>query len=147
MSAGIPSAVQASGNIKYFQIILSAISLVGLPIAYLFFKNNYPPQTLFIVYTFISISMLLAMQVILKKLISFNVKEFFLNAYLKMINVTFLISPLFLIKYFIDESTMRFFFSTIFSLVWLLITIYFVGINSIERDVVKNIIINKIKRK
>ncbi|MFN5704751.1 MAG: hypothetical protein ACK45U_02740, partial [bacterium] len=81
------------------------------------------------------------------KLISFNVKEFFLNAYLKMINVTFLISPLFLIKYFIDESTIRFFFSAIFSVVWLLIAIYSVGINSIERDVVKNIIINKIKRK
>ncbi len=147
MSAGIPSAVQASGNIKFFQIILSAISMAGLPISYILFDNNYPPQALFLVYTFISIAMLLVMQVILKKLVFFNMKEFFFNAYLKMINVTLLISPLFLIKYFIEESTPRFFFSAIFSLVWLLIAIYFVGINSTERDVVRNFIFNKIKRK
>ncbi len=147
MSAGIPSAIQATGNIKYFQIVLSVISLTGLPIAYIFFKNQYPPQTLFIVYTFIQVAILIVMQLIVKKVINFNVKEFFINAYFKMVLVALSTAPLFIIHNIFDESALRFFSITVFSVAWLLFVIYLVGINSIERVVVRKFIVNKFKSK
>jgi O-antigen/teichoic acid export membrane protein len=40
MYAGIPAIVQATGKIKYFQIILSSLSLIGIPISYFLFKTR-----------------------------------------------------------------------------------------------------------
>ena len=53
LGAGIPAMVQATGKIKYFQIVMSTITLVGLPIAFWAFKMGYPPITINVIFCFL----------------------------------------------------------------------------------------------
>lgn len=133
-NAGIPAAVHATGKIKYFQIILSTIGLIGIPISYLLFKAGFPPFTLLITYLIIAIISLFVMQVLLKQLIQFNIREFFNRAYLKMILVSAAIVPLFLIRNIFKSSMLRFIGITSLSIIWLLTAIYFLGTERIEKE-------------
>ena len=36
-----PAAIHASGKIKYYQLVLSSISLLVIPVAFILFKNDF----------------------------------------------------------------------------------------------------------
>lgn len=138
LSAAIPAAIQASGRIKYFQIIQSAVSLFGLPVAYMLFKLNYPPYTIIVVYILAAIVNVVVCQVLLKRLINFDVKRFFKVSYLKILYVVVCVSPLFLIKNLYEEGVFRFVFMSLAALIWFAIAVYVFGIEEKERVVVKS---------
>lgn len=137
MSAGIPAAVHATGKIKYFQIILSTVVLLGLPISYYLFKLGFPAYTILVTYTVISLVNLVIRQYLLKKLIQFNVKEFISRAYLRMIYVMLFVSPLFLIHLFFDISLLRFLIVSTIAVLWLLVGIYTTAMETNEKETVK----------
>lgn len=137
MSAGIPAAVHATGKIKYFQIILSTMVLLGLPVAYFLFKLGYPAYTILVTYTAISLVNMVIRQYLLKRLINFNVREFIGRAYLRMIYVLVFVSPLFIIHYIFPTSLLRFILVSIVSILWLLIGIYFTAMENSERIIAK----------
>jgi O-antigen/teichoic acid export membrane protein len=140
MSAGIPAAVHATGKIKYFQIILSTIVLLGLPVAYFLFKLGYPAYTILVIHTVISLVNMVMRQYLLKKLINFNVREFISRAYFRMIYVLAFVSPLFIIHYIFPTSTVRFISVSVFSIFWLLIGVYFTAMENSERIIAKQFI-------
>ncbi len=146
MSSGIPAAVQATGKIKYFQIVLSFILLLGLPIAYLAFYLGLPPYSILIVYTFTAVIIFIVQLVMLKIILNFNVYIFITKAFLKMIFVTLGVLPLFLIRDLFETSFLRFLFMLILSVVWLLIIVYFVGIERTESLLISNSL-KKVKEK
>ncbi|MDL2323458.1 lipopolysaccharide biosynthesis protein, partial [Bacteroidales bacterium OttesenSCG-928-A17] len=49
LSGSIHTLVQATGNIKKYQLLVSGILLLNLPLSYLFLKMGYPPQITFII--------------------------------------------------------------------------------------------------
>lgn len=145
-NAGIPAAVQATGKIKYFQIILSSVMLTGLPVSYMLLKNGFPAYSLLLAYTGASVINLFIRQLLLKRLIDFNTKEFFTKAYSKMIIVLVFILPLFFIKDLFEPGLMRFLILSTVAVIWLLIGIYFVGTDSSEREVLKGFVLKRIKK-
>lgn len=132
-NAGIPALVQASGKIKYFQIILSALSLIGLPISYYFFKIGFPPYTLSIVYLIIASLNLFVWQLLLKVVLNFDTSEFFKKVYILIIFVCLSTLPLFLIKYLQPASLSRFYLLLSVSTVWLMIVIFLFGMSGKEK--------------
>ena len=136
MNAGIPAIIQATGKIKYFQIILSSLAILGLPISYIFFKLEFPPYVLSIVYLVITILDFIVLQFLLKWIINFNVMDFFKKVYLKMFLVCGAITPLFFFKLFFESSFMRFFILTCISFIWLLVSIYLFGMGNVEKKMV-----------
>ncbi|MDO9185599.1 MAG: hypothetical protein Q7W13_06280 [Bacteroidia bacterium] len=140
LGAGIPTVIQAVGKIKYFQIIGSTISLLSLPIAYLFFKYGYPSFSILIVYIVSTFINVIVSQIILKKLINFDVKTFMKIAYLKIVYVVILVSPLFFIRNLYPDNITRFLFLSIVSVIWFFIAVYIVGINTKERELIGSII-------
>jgi O-antigen/teichoic acid export membrane protein len=133
MNAGIPAAVHATGKIKYFQIILSSLRIMGLPIAYFMLKRGDPPYVLLLVYTTITIIALLIRQILLKRLIQFDVKEFFYRAYLKMILVALVMVPFFFVRDVFASNIWRFFGLSLVSVLWLLAMIYLLGMEREEK--------------
>jgi O-antigen/teichoic acid export membrane protein len=138
MNAGIPAAVQATGKIKYFQIFISSMILIGLPISYISFKNGLPPYVLLLIYTIITLINLFIMQVLLKHLMHFNIKEFLKKGYLRMMMVSVGISPLFLLRYLFESNIFRFIGITLFSVSWLLSAIYILGLEKKEKEIIGN---------
>ncbi len=140
LNAGIPAVVQATGKIKYFQIILSTTSLMSLPIAYLLFKAGYPPYS--IQFAFISTALInvVVRQVLLKKLIDFDVIHFMKTSYLKVFYVVMLVLPLFFIRDIFSPGAARFFLVSFFSVCWLVAVIYLTGIEKKEKAFATEII-------
>ena len=69
LNSGIPAVIQASGKIKWFQIINSTLLLLGLPITFLLFKFGYPPHYSITVYIIISAINIVINIILLRKLL------------------------------------------------------------------------------
>jgi O-antigen/teichoic acid export membrane protein len=145
-NAGIPAAVQATGKIKYYQIILSTVMLLALPVSYYLLKAGFPPYALLLAYTGTAIINLFVRQIVLKKLIDFDVKDFFNKAYSKMIAVCLICSPLFLIKELLEEGFTRFFIMSPLSVIWLIAGIYLVGSDQKEKELFRYYLKNIVNR-
>ena len=144
LGGGLPAVIQATGKIKYFQIILSTTSLLSLPIAYLLFKAGYPPPSILVAFISTAVINVVVWQILLKKIIDFNVSFFLKTAYLKILYVSVLIMPLFFIRDFFPAGFSRLIFFSLFAMGWLSAAIYFVGIESKERAMMGQILKNLI---
>lgn len=139
LGGGISSIVQATGKIKYFQIILSTTSLLSLPISYFLFNAGYPPPYLIIAFLSTSVLNVVLRQILLKKLINFDVKYFIETAYFKIFYVVIMLLPLFYIKTLFNPGLPRFILLSFFSVSWVLFVIYFIGIEKKEKTMIKQI--------
>lgn len=141
-NAGIPAAVQATGKIKYFQIILSSITLLALPVAFILFKLGYEPYWMALVFTMTASINIVLRQILLKKLIQFDTAYFISNAYIPMIIVCLAIAPLWIVKINMAVPLL----TILISIVWLLLVIYFLGIKRNERRVLNRFLALNIKK-
>lgn len=144
--SGLPALIQATGKIKYFQIITSFIALICLPFAWLLFTHGYAPPTIIVLFIITVVINLFVAQVLLKRILNFNIKLFLLKSYLKIVYVTLLVAPLFLIRDIFHPGLSRFIIFSLFAVCWLLSAIYFAGIEKKEKDMLKQIVVKLIKR-
>lgn len=131
---GVSTIIHAQGNIKYFQIIGSAISLISLPIGYILFVSGYSPSSILYVYIFTSLFNLTINQFLLNRLINLDVTFLLKKSYLKVIYVVVIIAPIFIIKDIFAQGFTRFVLLSISSLVFLGLVIYFAGIEKKEKQ-------------
>lgn len=133
------AAIQASGKIKTYQIVISLILITVLPISYMLFTFGAAPE-----YTFyISIGLILfnfiPQLIIAKKTIKFSIMEYLRLVVLPIFMVTFSsYSIIVFIHSFFDYGLFRFIvvcFSTLFILFF---SIYFFGLSKSERIVLKS---------
>ncbi len=145
-TASVPSAIQATGKIRNIQVVTSLISLTGLPLAYVLFKLEQPPYYLFFVYSFAGAVNFCVVQFFIKNILNISFGSFYKDGYSKMLWVVLLMSPLFIINSFLDESISHFLLMTTGSVVWLLLMIYVVGTNTEEKQLI-NTFANSVKQK
>ena len=136
LGAAIPAAVHATGKIKYFLIASSTISLSSLPAAFFLFKLGYPPYTILIVYGVAVLINVVVRQILLKKLIHFDVKKLTRVVYLKILYVVLAVAPLFAILPIWPAGAIRFITLFVVSVIWLFAAVYIVGIDKSERDII-----------
>ncbi len=147
LSSGFPALIHATGKIKYFQIITSSISLTSLPISYFLLKKGLPPPTIIALIVVTLAINLIVSQILLKKILHFNVKLFLQKSYLKILSVIAMVLPLFIIRDLFSTSFYRFFFISIFSVSCLLVSIYFVGLEKKEKDFLSKSAVKLMKKK
>jgi len=146
LGAGLPALIQATGKIKWFQIILSGTSLLSLPLAYLLFKYGYPPYYIIITFIITAVINVFLWQVLLKRIINFDVASFLKISYLRVFYVAISVIPLFLLINYFDQSLLRFIFSSLLSVLYTMISILICGLDNIEKQKIKTFINNlKIK--
>ena len=146
LGGGLPAVVQATGKIKYFQIIMSTTSLLSLPIAYGLFKFGYPPSAILVAYISTAVLNVVVWQILLKTIIDFDVVFFLKTAYLKIIYVTVLSIPLFFIVNLFESSFQRFIIVSLVSIAWFCLTVFLIGLEQKEKDMVVATIKKVIKR-
>ncbi len=137
MSAGISAAVQATGKIKYFQIVLGSIMLLGLPISYFAFKIGFSPYSILIVYTIVAIISFIIQNLLLKKIINFNIEYYLKKSFLKIIFVIIATIPLFFIRNLFDPGLVRFLGLSFVAIIWIFLAVYFLGIEQNEKNILK----------
>lgn len=140
LGEGIPALVNATGNIKKYQIITHSFTLLGLPISFFCYKLGANPYTILIIFCIISFSLAFIRMYLLKKIFDFDIKAFF--------NVSFvrigIISIPLVLFYIIYNSSNYSFVGHIIGLfiseLFLVIVILLLGLDANERLLLKSFI-------
>lgn len=140
MNAGVPALIQASGKIKWFQIINSIILLLSLPVAYFLFTLGFPPYYIMVVYIFSLVLTFFTRLILLKMVIKFDIKALINKVYLKIFLVVLFLIPLFFIRNLMTESLNRLIIMTALSELLFFIIVYYVGIEKKEQSIIKSIL-------
>lgn len=125
--------IQATGDIKYYQIIISSILLMNIPLGILFFQNHLPSETIF--YS----SLMLNTLALIVRLVFLKYKNILpLNNYLLQVGIPSIIAVIIalLIYYFITPIYLKVILTEI--IIILLITHTFVS-NENSIDLIKSI--------
>lgn len=146
LGGGIPALIQATGKIKYFQIILSTTSLISIPIAWFLFKVGYSPSYLIIAFVSTAFLNVILRQVLLKKIIDFDVEYFLKTSYLKIFYVVLLILPLFFLRDLFNPGLSRFLIFSLIGVSWLFFVVYVVGIEKNEKNMIKQIVLSFVNK-
>lgn len=148
MGEGIPALTQASGKIKYFQLIMSSISLMGLPIAFVLYKyTTVPPYTILVVYLGISLLCAGIRLILLKRILNINIRYFITTSYSRMLYISI---PLVITYLLYDSSsftTGQHLLALVCLEVFLVLDIVILGIDKNEWNIITNTILNIKNRK
>lgn len=138
-------STQAHGDIKKYQITISSILFLNLPLAYIAIKLGFSPIIVWCSRLLINAISFFYRCYYSKKYIKLNIKLFFANVIMKIILVSIIAFPIiFIIKsYFTDWKAII--ISSITSCIILGITIYYIGLSKQERIYTNTLIKSKIK--
>ena len=143
MGEGIPALTQASGKIKYFQLIMSSISLMGLPIAFVLYKYTIvPPYSILLVYLGISLLCAGIRLILLKRILNINIRYFITTSYSRMLYISI---PLIITYMLYDSSsftTGQHLLALVCLEVFLVLDIVIFGIDKNEWKIINNEIQN-----
>lgn len=140
LGSGLPAVVQATGKIKYFQIVLSTTSLLSLPLSFLLFKIGYPPSSIVLAFISTSVVNVVVWQILLKKIINFDIRFYLKTAYLRIFYVVCLLAPLFIVPHFISFGLFRFVFISLLAESLAILIIYLVGFDKKEKKVINQLV-------
>lgn len=147
LSEGIPPIVQASGKIKWFQILGTSTQIIVLIIGWVLFRHGFPPQTIIICYVFTSIFNFIITLFLLRIILP---KEEIINFFRLSFHPLYLVIIAYLLYYighelvFMDLNPLLDIF---LALVYGVIIIYYIGLKKTERKAIYTIIFNKFSKK
>lgn len=148
LSNPLMTAAQANGNIRKYQITVSSVLLMILPVSYIVLKMGYPPYSVFIVHFVLTIAAYCTRIVLVKPLIGLSIKNYLKNVILPVIIIIVLspVIPVIIKMYFLSEGIYGFIAVIIGSTFSSIITVWCFGFNRFERKRIKEIILNQIKK-
>ncbi|MDP3115401.1 MAG: hypothetical protein Q8M98_11630 [Candidatus Cloacimonadaceae bacterium] len=131
--AGLPALIQASGNIKWFQIITSATSLMVLPISFIAFMLNKPPYFISLIFTITSFVTFVTTLILMRVILDYDVPLYLKRCFSRMLVVTLCMLPLLAINKLLVSGASRFFITLVASEIWLVFMVYLIGMERDER--------------
>lgn len=141
------TSILAVGDIKSFQIYNSIINLLPLPIAYLFFKYEYEPPVIYIIFIFYSLLHGFLHVYYAKTKCGMSIIEYFKEVIYKTISPFIIIYAISLIPYlYIENTIIRLISVVLLSFIIFIISIWSLGLNNFEKKFIKQKFI-KIKEK
>lgn len=141
LNGGISNVIFASGNIKLYQIVTSAINILSVILGFIALYVGLPVYALIVVYIFMSILRVIAIQIILRVTLKYKNKYILLNSYLPSLFVVLSFLPVLVIKVNIHPIV-----SIFLSMMYLTCSIYFVGLKKSERYLIMSKLKNSIKK-
>ncbi|OUL60058.1 hypothetical protein B8T70_22365 [Flavobacterium sp. AJR] len=143
ISGPLMTGAQATGNIKWYQIIVGILIFLNLPLAYLLLKIYNKPELIYYISITISIVSLIFRLRFVKKTIGLSITNFMTTVILRIFLVTLLsiIGFLFLNKFITLSNEWLLFFAKSFSLILIVIfNIAFLGCNENEKRFIQKIL-------
>ena len=145
-SSSITSAIKAIGDIKWFEIGVTIILFLELPVAYILLKKGYEPYIAMLpVFITQPVSLFYRFYILKKKNSSFSYRVYFFSIILRAL---FVFSIGFIFSYYIARLMPQCFWgliiSCICSIVLYAVAIFLLGLSKKERMTVTNLISNKI---
>lgn len=143
------TALQATGNIKIFQIGVSVILLLELPAAYVILKFGYPPDySLLPAIVTNTVALVFRFHLLKKMIPSYSLKVYYLHNVLRCL-IIFVVCfvPCVLFKSILSDSFYGLCVSVVVSLIIIGLIVFFAGINKGERQMLIGYIKSKRTRR
>ena len=145
------TAMLATGNIRNYQLVVGGLQMLNLPLAYLFLRLGYPPESVFFVAIFLSVCCEIARLYMLRGMIPLSVGSFLRNVYFNVILVSIIaaIVPV-LLSMVLTDDIVGFLISCICCGVCTAISILYVGFTRNERKMIVSkalVVIRKILKR
>lgn len=150
ISGSLMIGIQATGNIKWYQIIIGTLIFLNLPIAYVLLKTYKAPESAFYISIIISCFSLFFRLYFLKKHLNLSIFDFFKQVIIRIIIVTITSITVFqfLSSLVLFENEFTLFITRLLILtIIIFLSIFFLGINNNERVFINQIITKKILRR
>jgi len=147
-SGPLMAGTQATGKVKYYQIIVGTLLFMNLPLSYLFLKFYKIPEFVFFISIFLSVLALGCRLFFLNRLIGFSFSIFVRKVLMRVLVVVLgsLIVPHLIMKN-LHPGFIRLFILFVSSSVIILVLVYTIGIDKKETQFIKNLVLGKIKDK
>ena len=129
-------SVQATGKIKTYQILMSFMILSNLPLAYLFLKLGYSPNSVLAVRCVINFATLFVRLWYLNKLYKFPVMEFVNSVVCRIVIISAVAYSVSYIPIAISSPLLKVVVVTAITLVANFILITFIGLSKTERTII-----------
>lgn len=146
--APISIGVGATGNIKWFQIIVSGLNLLNLPVSYLLLKFGVFKEVQTVMYVWLAISILSAFPklLIFKKLANFDLKSFLQEVILNIAIISIICMAIgYLILRFLEVNNfITFAFSSGMYVVLIAVAILIIGMSRSERVLIRTEILKRV---
>ena len=137
------SAVQATGEIKQYQIIVSIVLLCNFPFSYILLYCGYSPECTFYTAIILSTISVIIRLIITRKIIGFSFvdKVFYLNFIKIMLYISITVFGLWIVNYLLPD--LHFLLRMLYEYAVCALGVYFLGIRKCEIEKVKEIIKQK----
>ncbi len=135
INAPLWMSIQATGNIRNYQILMSVIILLNLPISYIVLKLGYPVYTVWIVRIIVNIMTFIARCWYMKYKMNFPIRKFIYGVMRPIIFVTLAAVPLpIFIYYTVSDTYANLILTVLVSIVSVSIASYTLGLTHNERE-------------
>ena len=136
----LASVVKAYGKIRKYQIVVSSLLMLNLPLSYITLKFGAPAYTTFLIYGIISATLIVTRLYLLREMIDFPVKHFIKRVIFKLLSTTIFIVP---IPIFIEhiqgnDNITKFIITSLTSVFCTAFIVYRIGLESNEKEMIKN---------
>ena len=141
MGGPLNTAMQATGNIKIFQIVVSIIMCLDIPLAYYFLQLGIEPYIVTSVSIFTSILCLFAKLIILRLQVRYNMIKFIILVVFRNLLLATIVIFLFIyLSIYIPETFLGLILLCFLSVVFNSVIIYILGFETSERQMIKYMI-------
>ena len=147
-SAPLWIGVHATGNLKTHQILMASIKILNIPLAYMLLKNGFSAWTALALKAVLNFICSIVRPCYVKKLYALPLNYYFKDVFVSVYLSTAIILPIpfYLSSMLVDGWTKIFLTSFIFAVISFP-TMFFIGINNSERNLIKKWVSSKLKRK
>jgi len=136
LNSAISAIIHASGQMMVYQIVTSLISLTSLPVAYVLLQSGWPSESaLLCVLFFISISQLASLFILRHIVPEFSIRHYMKAIILPLLLMVLITGPVvFGIQHSMNEGWMRLAIVVLSSVAVVTPAIYFIVLNSDEKQ-------------
>lgn len=146
LSKPIITIINATGRIRIYQLGISILLILNFPISFLALKLGYNPSSIYIISIFIAILALLFRIYILHKQCNISTLRFLYEILSKPILITIIAIILQKILTLIPADVERITLTFTIGIILILVSIIFIGLNSQERNILRNLLHKKAHR-
>ena len=145
ITAPLWMSVQATGKIRNYQILMASLIFLNFPIAYIVLKLGLPVYSIWIVRIMVNVVVMIARCIYMKKKLNFPLLPYIKAVIMPIVSVTLVALPIpILLYYTIHGFWQNMIIVGIITFALTVVDVYFVGMNTHEKLIVRNMILKKI---
>ena len=148
MANPLMTTAHATGKIALYQSVVGTMTILNIPVSYLFLHLGCGPIIVFEISLIIAIVNIFLRLWIVKRLVNFPVLEYLKNVFFNCLFVTVLSAIIPLAVYqFVADDILSAFVVCLLAVLSTITTVYYVGLNKNERLFVSEFVTKKLRRK